>query len=56
MAVTGTDLSAILIHDPEKAECLPPTPAPSERQTTVVSYLRTGGQEAMAFSFLFCFY
>lgn len=49
MAMTDTALSATLIQNLEKTKCLPLAPV-SQRETTVITYLKTGGQERMAFS------
>ena len=49
MAMTDIVLSATLIQNLEKTGCLPLAPV-SQRKTTVITYLKTGGQERMAFS------
>lgn len=49
-------LSATLIQDLVKTECLLPASTLSQREVTTITYLKTGGQERMAFSITGCAY
>lgn len=48
--MTDTVLSATPSQDSETAECFPPAPALSQRETAIITNPKTGGSEGMAFS------